>query len=186
VELKQLLAEMGQRPSLVDKVISGHPPEEPYPLTAQVMKAFRKSPRYKEVVEGKLRLGAAAMMHMGNLYTAALPAWLAAGLEEAQAQPAELSGHKLLLVGYGSGDAAETVVAKVTPNWRQAAAKIGLAKALGNAVNVGQDDYARLHAAQWPQEAQIPKRPGFTIERVGKSHDAQFHDLGIEYYRYRA
>ncbi len=186
VELKPLLAEMGQRPSLVDKVISGHPPEEPYPLTAQVMKAFRKSPRYKEVVEGKLRLGAAAMMHMGNLYTAALPAWLAAGLEEAQAQPAELSGHKLLLVGYGSGDAAETVVAKVTPNWRQAAAKIGLAKALGNAVNVGQDDYARLHAAQWPQEALIPKRPGFTIERVGKSHDAQFHDLGIEYYRYRA
>ena len=186
VELKSLLAEMGLRPSLVDKVISGHPPEEPYPLTAQVMKAFRKSPRYKEVVEGKLRLGAAAMMHMGNLYTAALPAWLAAGLEEAQAQPAELSGHKLLLVGYGSGDAAETVVAKVTPNWRQAAAKIGLAKALDNAVDLGQDDYARLHAAQWPQEAKIPKRPGFTIERVGKSHDAQFHDLGIEYYRYRA
>ncbi len=75
------------------------------------------------------------MMHMGNLYTAALPAWLAAGILEAQEQQAELSGHKLLLVGYGSGDAAETVVAKVTPNWRQAAAKIGLAKALGNAVN---------------------------------------------------
>ncbi|WP_029918738.1 hypothetical protein [Nevskia soli] len=186
VELKQLLAEMALRPSLVDKVISGHPPEEPYPLTAQVMKAFRKSPRYKEVVEGKLRLGAAAMMHMGNLYTAALPAWMAAGLEEAQSQPTELNGHKLLLVGYGSGDAAETVVAKVMPNWRAAAAKIGLAKAQGNAVTVGQDDYARLHAAQWPQEAQIPQRPGFTIERVGKSHDAKFYDLGLEYYRYRA
>jgi hydroxymethylglutaryl-CoA synthase len=185
VELKQVLAEMGQRPSLFDKVVSGHPPEEPYPLTAQVMKTFRKSARYKEVVEGKLRLGAAAMMHMGNLYTAALPAWIAAGLEEAQAQPAELAGHKLLLVGYGSGDAAETVVAKVAANWRQTATKIGLSRALSNAVGVGRDDYARLHAAQWPQEAQIPQRAGFTIDRVGKSHDAQFHDLGIEYYRYR-
>ncbi|MDR3414844.1 MAG: hypothetical protein P4L83_01545 [Nevskia sp.] len=185
VTLEQVLAEMGQRPSLVDKVISGHPPEEPYPLTAHVMKAFRKAPAYKEVVEGKLRLGAAAMMHMGNLYTAALPAWIAAGLEEALTQPAELAAHKLLLVGYGSGDAAETVVAKVAPNWRKAAARIGLAQALANAVDVGQDDYARLHAAQWPQEAQIPKRPGFTIERVGKSHDAHFHDLGLEYYRYR-
>lgn len=185
VELKQILAEMGQRPSLVDKVISGHPPEEPYPLTAQVMKAFRKSPRYKEVVEGKLRLGAATAMHMGNLYTAALPAWIAAGMEEAHGQSTELAGHQLLLVGYGSGDAAETVLAKVAPKWREAAGRIGLAKVLGNAVNVGKDDYARLHAAQWPQEAQMPQRKGFTIERVGKSHDAKFYDMGLEYYRYR-
>lgn len=185
VELRQVLAEMGQRPSLTDKVISGHPPEEPYPLTAHVMKAFRKSARYKEVVEGKLKLGAAQMMHMGNLYTAALPAWIAAGLEEAHGQGAELAGHPLLLVGYGSGDAAETVIAKVAPNWREAAGKIGLKQALGNAVAVGRDDYARLHAAQWPQEAQMPQRKGFTIERVGKSHDPKFYDMGLEYYRYR-
>lgn len=185
VELRQVLAEMGQRPSLVDKVIAGHPPEEPYPLTAHVMKAFRKSPRYKEVVEGKLKLGAAPMMHMGNLYTAALPAWIAAGLEEAHGHSTELAGHSMLLVGYGSGDAAETVIAKVAPNWREAAGRIGLNKALANAVAVGQDDYARLHAAQWPQEAQMPQRKGFTIERVGKSHDAKFYDMGLEYYRYR-
>jgi hydroxymethylglutaryl-CoA synthase len=185
VALEQVLAEMQQRPSLADMVVSGHPPEEAYPLASHVMKAFRKGPRYKELVEAKLSLGAETMMHMGNLYSAALPAWIAAGLEQAQAQPAELAAHKLLLVGYGSGDAAETVVAKVAPNWRKAAAKIGVAGALAGAIDVGQDDYARLHAAQWPQEIRIPKRPGFTIERIGKSHDARFHDLGLEYYRYR-
>ena len=184
VRLEQVLAEMSLRPSLVDKVISGHPPEEPYPLTALVMKAFRKSPRYKEVVESKLKLGAAPMMHLGNLYSAALPAWIAAGLEEAHDNNIDLAARKILLVGYGSGDAAETVVAKVSANWRQAAARIGLAGSLKSAVAVGKDDYARLHAAQWPQDAQVPRRSGFTIERVGKSHDANFHDLGLEYYRY--
>jgi hypothetical protein len=41
----------------------------------------------------------------GQSPLAALPAWLAAGMSEAHAEPADLAGGEILLVGYGSGDA---------------------------------------------------------------------------------
>ena len=56
-------------------------------MTAQVLKAFRETPMYKAVVDDKMRLGSKTMMAMGNLYSAALPGWLAAGLEEAALLP---------------------------------------------------------------------------------------------------
>ncbi|MBL6752620.1 MAG: hydroxymethylglutaryl-CoA synthase [Nevskia sp.] len=185
VALAQVLAEMRQRPELARAVAAGEaPPEEPYPLCAHVVKAFRRSPRYKEVVEGKLRLGAASMMHVGNLYTAALPAWLAAGFEEALHDTGELAGRPLLLVGYGSGDAAETLVAEAAPGWRQAAARIGLARMFAGAVDLSQAQYRSLHDGRRPADLAAADGSGFAIGRVGTSRQGAFQDFGVEYYRY--
>jgi hydroxymethylglutaryl-CoA synthase len=186
VKLPEVLAEMRQRPALAQAIAAGlPPPEEPYPLSAHLVKAFRRSARYKEVVEGKLSLGSAAMMHMGNLYTAALPAWIAAGFEQALREPADLAGRPVLLVGYGSGDAAETVPAEVAPGWRDAAARIGLERSFAGALDLGQEQYRSLHDGRRPAGLDLAEGDGFAISRVGAMRSGAFQDYGIEYYRYR-
>src|SRR5690606_22172942 len=106
----------------------------------------------------KLSLGADIMKDIGNVYCAALPAWIAAGMEEAYERNLDLAGRKVLAVGYGSGDAAEAIPMTVAEDWRDSAAKIRFADA------VEPDD-------------------GFVIEAIGTSSNPSFSDEGIEYYR---
>ena len=57
---------------------------EAYPLTMAVFRIFRASARATVArFSTSLRLGSDTMLDLGNLYTAALPAWIAAGLEQA-------------------------------------------------------------------------------------------------------
>ncbi|MCA9624321.1 MAG: hydroxymethylglutaryl-CoA synthase family protein [Myxococcales bacterium] len=82
VEPQSLLAEAGIAPDLFSR-LEGGDDEHPYPATARLASAFRKTPAFAALAEAKLALGADRAMDFGNLYTAALPAWLAAGLEAA-------------------------------------------------------------------------------------------------------
>lgn len=157
---------------------------EPYPLAAAIAKLFRASERHREVVEEKLALGARTMMEAGNLYTAALPAWLAAGLEEAANTARELAGREILLIGYGSGDAAEVLPARVAPDWRAAAQRIGLAEALGSAVDLSRAQYQAMHDGQ-PAAGVAPARCGFFVERIGTRSEGSVQDAGVAYYGHR-
>jgi hydroxymethylglutaryl-CoA synthase len=158
-------------------------PDEAFPITTAVLKAFRKSDAYPLTVEDKLRFGTAAMMELGNLYTAALPAWLAAGLDEAAAQGAELEGRDLLVLGYGSGDAAEAIPARVAPRWREAAASIRFHDALADAVELDSAEYALLHdSGSLDGAGRTPS--GLVIDHVGSRDDQSFQDYGVAFYRY--
>ena len=77
------------------------------PLSIQLLKEFRGGKEFGALVAAKMSLGAEPMKDIGNVYCAALPAWMAAGLEDAYQRGVDLAGRKLLAVGYGSGDAAE-------------------------------------------------------------------------------
>ena len=124
------------------------------------------------------------MKHVGNLYTASLPAWLAAGLEEAAEQRLKLDHSRILTVGYGSGDAAEIIPMRLVPGWEKAAEKIRFRAALAEAsIDLDEGDYAALH-----DDGVLPagalQRPGvFVIERTGDG-SASFDDTGLEYYAY--
>ena len=83
LELPRILAEMASSPDLLGRALSGDLVEEPFPLTAQLVKPLRETDTYRAVVEDKMQLGSAVMAELGNLYSAALPGWIAAGLEEA-------------------------------------------------------------------------------------------------------
>lgn len=154
---------------------------EPYPLTAALMKAFRESPTYKLVVDDKMRLGSKAMMAMGNLYSAALPGWLAAGLEEAAKGGRDLAGREILLIGYGSGDASEAIPARVVPGWQAAAQRIHLAGALDRAVPLNAEQYAALHEGR-PAPGLPSACAGIRIERIGERRTGALQDFGIAYY----
>lgn len=159
-------------------------PPAAYPLAAAVLKAFRKDAGYRETVEGKLRLGAEAMMELGNLYTAALPAWLAAGFEDAATHEVALDDHEVLILGYGSGDAAEALPARVVPGWRDAARAIRFGDAFTGAMDLDAAAYAALHDTGMLDDSNQPASTGLVIDHVGTHDDSAFQDFGIAYYRY--
>ena len=153
-------------------------------MTSQVVAAVRKTADFQSFVERKMSLGSRAAADLGNLYTAALPAWMAAGFEEAAARDVDLAGKWMLAVGYGSGDAAEAIPLRVSPTWARAARRIGVAAALAHAVDLDKEQYESLHDTK--SVAALPPLPGdrFRIARVGTSYGAGFQDLGVEYYEY--
>ena len=159
-------------------------PPAAYPKAMAVLKAFRAGTAYRRIVDDKLRLGSAATMELGNLYTAALPAWLAAGLEDAAVNDVALDGRELLMLGYGSGDAAEAIPARVVPGWRDAARAIRFHEALAGAVDLDHGEYASLHDAGTLDGARKPSLTGVVIDHVGTRNESAFQDYGIAYYRY--
>ncbi|MCC5873450.1 MAG: hydroxymethylglutaryl-CoA synthase family protein [Gammaproteobacteria bacterium] len=177
-----VIAELGGRPSVFSLVSEARVDDDVYPLAMQVLRSFRKSPLHAEAIASRLELGATAMREVGNLYSAALPAWLAAGLEEAARSDRELGGSELLTIGYGSGDAAEAVPMRVRPQWREAASRIRFDESFTGARDLGQEDYECLHESGHLHTAAAGSE--FIIDRVGCGTRSDFDDLGIEYYRH--
>lgn len=163
---------------------AGMLPPAAYPAASALMKVFRKSARYAEMVMAKLQLGAETTQELGNLYTAALPAWLAAGLEAAALGDVALDGRDLLLLGYGSGDAAEAIPARVAPGWRAAARAIRFADALTNAIDLDAPGYAALHDTGGLPDGASARESGVVVDHVGSGADAAVKDYGVAYYRY--
>jgi hydroxymethylglutaryl-CoA synthase len=179
-----VLAEMASPPDVCRLAVQDRIQEEIYPLTMAVLKAFRQSDSFRRHVLDLMTLGSGAMREMGNLYTGALPAWLAAGLDEAAQRGTVLAGREILLVGYGSGDAAEALPATVVPGWEEAAARIQVAPALAGAVDVTRDQYYALREGKALPDLGVDRPGDFIVERVGRESGQSFQDLGVEYYRY--
>jgi hydroxymethylglutaryl-CoA synthase len=129
----------------------------------------------------RIKLGTDWAMELGNLYTAALPAWLAAGFEQALEQGVDWSNAKLVAIGYGSGDAAEAIPLRVVPEWREAAGKIGFRDALAASTDLSRQQYEALHDGKHI-ELNCPPRDQFVIARTGNTYEVSFQDLGVDYY----
>ena len=151
-----------------------------------VFRNFRASRRYRREILDKLALGSDTMLDLGNLYTAALPAWMAAGFEQALEEDSLSVGEEVLTLGYGSGDAAEVIPFFMAEDWREAAAKINFADAMELTLDLDREHYEALHDGRRVEGLDYIARNEFVIDRVGNTNDRHFSDLGIEYYRYIA
>ena len=180
----ELIAEMTSRPEVSKLAGPERISYEVYPLTMAVFRIFRASRPYRREILDKLALGSDSMLDLGNLYTAALPAWMAAGFEQACDENRELAGQELLTFGYGSGDAAEVIPFTVCDGWREATRKIGFARDMEYAFDLSQQQYADLHDGRRVAGLDHIPRDEFVIDRVGQADQRQFQDLGIEYYKY--
>jgi hydroxymethylglutaryl-CoA synthase len=160
-------------------------PPEAYPAASALLRAFRKSEVHQQIVEDKLRAGSQTMMELGNLYTAALPAWLAAGLEDAAVSNVAMGSKDLLILGYGSGDAAEAIPARLTGGWREAARAIRFRAALAAAVDLDREGYAMLHDTGALDDSRTREVAGLIIDHLGMRDEQAFQDYGIAYYAYR-
>lgn len=186
VDVDALLTEMTGKPAVAALAKPEKLQYEAYPLAMAVLRAFRASRHFRKEILDKLRLGSDTMLDLGNLYTAALPAWMAAGFEQALEEDSLSDGEEVLTLGYGSGDAAEVIPFFMAENWRVAAAKIRFGDAMEMTLDLNRDQYEALHdGRRVPNLDYIPNNE-FVIERVGHSDERHFSDLGIEYYRYIA
>ncbi|MDD5307856.1 MAG: hydroxymethylglutaryl-CoA synthase [Deltaproteobacteria bacterium] len=180
----KMRAEAASNPDLFEGALGGHINKEAYPEAMKVVRFFRDTAKFKEVAARKMHLGTEAMREVGNIYTGSLPAWIAAGIEDALDQGVDLTGHTFYTLGYGSGDAAEAMLIKVVPGWRDAAARIGFKASLQGAVDLRREEYEALHdGLSGPCPPYEPSRE-FIIDRVGATRTPDFEDMGIEYYRY--
>lgn len=184
VDPEALIAEMTSRPEVADFADPERISYEAYPLTMAVFRIFRASRPYRREILDKLALGSDTMLDLGNLYTAALPAWMAAGFEQAVDEGRDLEGQELLTFGYGSGDAAEVIPFTVGKDWREATRKIGFARDMEFAIDLSERQYADLHDGRRVSGLDYVPQNEFVIDRVGQHDQRQFQDLGIEYYRY--
>ena len=181
--LQSVLADMRSQPNILQLVKDGTIDADAYPLSMQLLKEFRASAEFSAMVAAKMSLGSEIMKDIGNVYCAALPAWMAAGLEDAYQRGMDLAGGKVLAVGYGSGDAAEAIPMTVAPQWREAAALIGFEAALNSHQDLTQAQYQSLHDTGTARGLVEPD-DGFVIQSIGSSANPKFSDEGIEYYRF--
>ena len=181
--VESVLIEMRSQPNILKLVKDGNIDADAYPLSMQLLKDFRASEEFSAMVAAKMSLGSEIMKDIGNVYCAALPAWMAAGLEDAYQRGSDLAGGKVLAVGYGSGDAAEAIPMTVTPTWREAASLIGFEAALESHQDLTQAQYESLHDTGTAQGL-IEPDDGFVIQSIGSSANPNFSDEGIEYYRF--
>lgn len=184
IDPEALLTEMLSKPEIVSLAEPDRLHFEAYPLTMAVFRIFRASRRYRREILDKLALGSDTMLDLGNLYTAALPAWMAAGFEQALEEGAELSGQELLTLGYGSGDAAEVIPIRMADDWRAAARNIRFADAMEFTIDLDMRQYEDLHDGKRAQGLDYLPRDEFVVDRIGHTDDRKFQDLGIEYYRF--
>lgn len=180
VDRTALVTELTTEPDVYALVEEERISDEIYPLATRTARVFRGQPRFGELMT---RLGTLEMQEVGNLYTASLPAWMAAGLEEAAQQGLELAGSRILTLGYGSGDAAEAIPMIVMPDWADAARRIGFNDALAGSLDLSEDAYLALHDGGRFEHPAAHRSGVFYIDRIG-SRDVHYDDSGIEYYRY--
>lgn len=186
VDVDALLTEMTGKPAVAALAKPEKLQYEAYPLAMAVLRAFRASRHFRKEILDKLRLGSDTMLDLGNLYTAALPAWMAAGFEQALEEDSLSDGEEVLTLGYGSGDAAEVIPFFMAKNWRVAAAKIRFSDAMEMTLDLSREQYEALHDGRRVHNLDYIPNNEFVIERVGHSDERHFSDLGIEYYRYIA
>lgn len=174
----------GNAPDMRARVDAGASGEDAFPLATNLLRYLRTTPLWDRIVTGKLALGSDMMRDLGNLYTAALPAWLAAGLVQARADGLSLAGQQWLALGYGSGDAAEALPMTVAEGWESAAARINFVAALGEPVDLDAAQYQALHDGDTADMTPVPVTDEFVVDHIGDTDEPDFRDIGIEYYRY--
>ena len=184
VDLQELAEECASTPDLYGAVLAGNAETDPYRSTSKLASLVRRRPSFRELLAEKMSLGSAAVAHIGNLYTAALPAWLAAGMEAEEASGQELLGAPMVAVGYGSGDAAEAWPVRAVPGWQEAARNIRFQEALAEPVALTRPQYEALHDGGQLPDLNYSPRGEFVISRVGETYESSFQDLALEYYDY--
>ena len=183
IDVDDVVAEALLEPDLYGGVLEGNM-NDPYEATSKLAAALRRQPEFRELLEQKMSLGSSTVAQFGNLYSAALPAWIAAGLFEGASKKQPLTGAAMVAIGYGSGDAAEAWPITPVEGWESVAPKINCEEVLKNAITLSREQYEALHDRRELLGIDYVPHREFYISKVGKNYDQHFQDLGVEYYDY--
>ncbi len=183
-DFEALLHEIQQPPEVTEFAVHERIRDEVFPLMSKILRSSRDGDEWQQYVGNKISLGTGVMEELGNLYTGALPAWFAAGLEEAAREAIDLAGKEILLLGYGSGDAAEAIPVHIVPGWEAHVQQINMQEVMAKAINLNHDQYVSLREGRSDAHPSYAPKDEFVIDRIGTANEEGFQDSGIEYYRF--
>jgi hydroxymethylglutaryl-CoA synthase len=184
LEMQDVIDEMREVGDLLTASAMENIGPNPFELCMRLLKDFRRHSTFEEQVTSKIRLGKQLMRDIGNIYAGSLPAWMAAGLEQAFLDRLDLTGRPVLALGYGSGDAAEAIPMRVAEQWQEGAARIRFAESLDLHQDLEFDQYYALHETGTSSSLDWFSEEAFMIDRVGCMTTAPVENDGIEYYRF--
>lgn len=184
LDAESVRGELAAAPDLDQLREQGRFDIEVYPQAQTMLRYWRKTDDHTTRVMDAMGAGEPVMRALGNLYTAALPAWLMAGLAAAAEGNSDIAGQRWLAVGYGSGDAAEMVALNVSVDWREAAGHMNLEQGLAEPIDLGHDRYKTLHSEGGHAPTQPLVTHAFVIDSVGETDRAEWADAGVATYRY--
>ena len=183
IQPEEIKKELKERPDLVT-FLQTDINKELFPKTNKALKSLNRIKPFKDKVLSKIKLGNELTKEMGNIYSGSIFAWLAAGIEDSMKNGKDLNGKDGLLIGYGSGDAAEVIPISFTQDCCDKESNIKYSSAFSEPVNLNHKQYIKLRTNKILEGVEIRKSKGFVVSKVGKEESTDFQDAGIEYYEY--
>ena len=193
-EFYDLLAQANIQPEEISRELTERPDlatflqtdinKELFPKTNKALKSLNRIKPFKDKVLSKIKLGNELTKEMGNIYSGSIFAWLAAGIEDSMKNGKDLNGKDGLLIGYGSGDAAEVIPISFTQDCCDKESNIKYSSAFSEPVNLNHKQYIKLRTNKILEGVESRKSKGFVVSKVGKEESTDFQDAGIEYYEY--
>ena len=183
IQPDEIKKELKERPDLVT-FLQTDINKELFPKTNKALKSLNRIKPFEDKVLSKIKLGNELTKEMGNIYSGSIFAWLAAGIEDSMKNGKDLSGKDGLLIGYGSGDAAEVIPISFTQDCCDKESNIKYSSAFSEPVNLNHKQYIKLRTNKILEGVESRKSKGFVVSKVGKEESTDFQDAGIEYYEY--
>ena len=183
IQPEEIKKELKERPDLVT-FLQTDINKELFPKTNKALKSLNRIKLFKDKVLSKIKLGNELTKEMGNIYSGSIFAWLAAGIEDSIKNGKDLNGKDGLLIGYGSGDAAEVIPISFTQDCCNKESNIKYSSAFSEPVNLNHKQYIKLRTNKILEGVESRKSKGFVVSKVGKEESTDFQDAGIEYYEY--
>ena len=183
IQPEEIKKELTERPDLVT-FLQTDINKELFPKTNKALKSLNRIKLFKDKVLSKIKLGNELTKEMGNIYSGSIFAWLAAGIEDSMKNGKDLNGKDGLLIGYGSGDAAEVIPISFTQDCCDKESNIKYSSAFSEPVNLNHKQYIKLRTNKILEGVESRKSKGFVVSKVGKEESTDFQDAGIEYYEY--
>ena len=183
IEPEEIKMELKEKPDLM-LFLQTDINKDLFPKTSKALKSLNKIKTFKDKVLSKLKFGKELTKELGNIYSGSIFAWLAAGIEYSKKNGKTLNGKDALLIGYGSGDAAEVIPISFTPNCCDNEKNIKYSAAFSDPVNLDHNQYIKLRTNKVLEGIESNKSKGFIVSKVGTEESTDFQDAGIEYYKY--
>lgn len=182
-DANEVIAELSSKPN-----VSEFPDidinREVLPLTIKLVKALQSEAGFKNHVISKLSLGSKLTMEMGNIYSGSVFGWLSAGLEDAINNHIDLSNEEALMIGYGSGDAAEVIPMIFVQGWQESAHLTPFSASFESYIDLTHEQYINLRSEKNSNGIDYQLKDQFIVKKIGSEETDNFQDAGIEYYEF--
>lgn len=146
---------------------------------AYFYKNISKTQEYEAFVQQKIAKGQDVSGEIGNMYAGSIFLSLIGTLERDYLEDNELVGAKFGFFAYGSGSKSKVFEGEVMPNWKEVAAKFGVAQKINGRAAVDYETYINLHTGAMENSFVKPCQE-FVLAEIGKMGVTE----GARYYKW--